>query len=189
MNQRLQWVTSFGIALSLPSAWAQGPEPQPPPPMVRVLEVCQQALGQLQPLFLYAEPLDRQRLLVRLVLGVSDQPVVRLTLDEQGAPVPNGLEAMAAVARPPGGGDPQFLLRYVERIQPLRDQLLLANWLLPDKRGHRCFVIYKGRVVGVLRIGSAQQIVPQSAWRDGFQQSRIRWSAPRTPPAEPNQLP
>jgi hypothetical protein len=180
--------TGLWLLLSLAPGLAQ--EHQTTPLVAeQVLEVCQQALGELEPLFIYTQPLDQKRLLVRLVLGLASRPVVRLTLDAQGEPVTNGLETAAPVDRPGRGADPQFLLRYLDRLDSLRPQLLLANWVLPEQRGHRCFVVYRGRVVGILRLSSHQQVISQPSWRIEFQQSRIRWPSQRfTPPGSP-QLP
>ena len=185
------WLPSgWWLLLSLAPGLAQGYPGSPPAPAAApILEVCQQTLGRLEPLFMYTQPLDQKKLSIRLVLGIDNRPVIRLTLDAQAEPVANGLEVAYPVERPAQGTDPQFWLRYLERLEALLPQLLLANWILPEQRGYRCFVVYRGRIVGVLRLTNRQQVLAQPHWRMEFQQSRIRWPAQREALPDPPKNP
>jgi len=93
---------------------------------------CREVVGLLRPLGLYEV---RGRAV--LVLGLSETPLVQLVL-ARDRPLPLGH---------PGEGV------FPEAPPPWLRELALARLVVRDRGGYACFLVHRGVVVGVLRLG------------------------------------
>lgn len=133
---RMRWLGVF-LLLAL-GGWAlgeEGPKGFGPSPE-EVLTQCFKVVRTLEVQALY-----REGDTLVLVLGqpVGERPLLLLAL-EGGRPMPY----MGPIRGKPMRMRPFFFLR----------ELSLARRVLVLPEGYRCFVLHRGRVVGVLRLGS-----------------------------------
>lgn len=145
------------------------------------LRRCQAVFKELRPAVLYGDKVAEGRFLFRLILTQKLRPVVRITLDGSFEPVPVGLEELARpfVLKPQAVRELQAQVR--KRLETLRGEITLANWMAQQgEKGYRCFITYKGRVVGVLQMSSFQPPMAFQEWFDAYKEARLRW--PATPP-------
>lgn len=119
------------LGLGMGALGEEGPRPLAPEPRATVLRRCAEVLRTLEVQALYQEG---GRFL--LVLG-RGEPLLLLSLEE-GRPMPH----MGPIQGKPMRMRPFAFLR----------ELSLARWVVVLPGEYRCFVLYRGRVVGVLRL-------------------------------------
>ncbi|MBI5812213.1 hypothetical protein [Allomeiothermus silvanus] len=164
------------LGLVLGSGWAQdwGAE---------YLSRCQEVADNLRFQFMYLERVSENRWLLRVVLGRAGFALTRLTLDALAEPVQIGLEDLAqALTRQDSPPDPQLLRRFTNRLQRLQRELNLANYVVLEPRGYRCFLTYLGRVVGILRFTQNNFPRPEPRWREAYLRAAVRYPEPGMAP-------
>ncbi len=112
---------------------------------------CQEVVRRLRPLGLYEV---RGRAV--LVLGLPDLPLLPLAL-VRGRPLPLGHPGEGVFPETP----PSWL-----------EELALARLVVREKRGYACFLVHRGVVVGVLRLGldlKPRPFVPKGQVRQRFE--------------------
>ncbi|MDM7325088.1 MAG: hypothetical protein P3W93_008970 [Thermus sp.] len=123
------------LSLSLGAMGEEAPKALSPGPRVEVLRRCAEVVRALEVQALYKEG---GTLVLVLGQGMTGNPLLLLAL-EKGKPLPHA---------GPIRGRP---LR--KRLFPFVRELSLARQVLVFPKEYRCFVLHRGRVVGVLRLG------------------------------------
>ncbi len=170
----------WGLLVLLGLGLAQSVLPSPNSP----LDSCQAVFSELRPMFIYAERLAPERFLIRGVLGRGNLPLTRITLSGDLTPVPLGLENLAVqVVRPLLDWD-RLLAQASRLFGGLGEGINLGNWYTQELRAYRCYLTYRGRIVGIFRLGLNLQPIPQPRLVQAYRHSPLRY-----PALEPSNLP
>jgi hypothetical protein len=165
----------LGALLLAPWAAAQGG-----PPWARgfdlpaVLAAGEAALATLEVMGVYLHvhgPRGANRT-TRVLLGDGGRVYARLTLDPSTLePVPIGLEGFSPP--PPATLEPQQALA---SLLPLPAALALSSVVVPEGRGYKLLLVYRGRIVGELWLTHDLGPDHQQRWVAEF--ARSAWRAP-----------
>jgi len=170
------------VLLTLMLGWAQAQ-----PDNQQALNRCQAVFSDLKPQFLYLERAGEERFFIRVVLGRTWVPLVRMTVSIELTPVPIGLEDLA-VQYPRSNFDPKRFVNFVERrFEAIMQDVNLGNWITlePNARSYRCFLLYQGRQIGVLRMTRNYQPIPELRLIQAYRRAPLRY--PLLEPANPPQ--
>lgn len=163
------------LGLTLGWGWAQDFNAE-------YLSRCQEVADNLRFEFMYLERASENRWLLRVVLGRAGFALTRLTLDALAEPVQLGLEDLAQALTRQKGPDPQLIRRFTNRLPRLQRELNLANYVVLEPRGYRCFLTYQGRVVGILRFTPNNLPRPEPRWREAYLRAAFRFPEPGVAP-------